>query len=53
MCHLASTTRSTQQRNGSMPIQICDWLESEKLRPQETQEQEDAEPRRMRNTPSS
>lgn len=53
MCHLASTTRFTQQRNGAMPIQICDWLEPEKLRPQETPEQEDAEPRRMRNTPSS
>lgn len=27
MLHLASTTRSRQQRNGSCPIQICDWVD--------------------------
>lgn len=26
-CHLASTTRSTKQRNGFMPIQINDWID--------------------------
>ena len=24
--HLASTTRYRQQRNGRVPIQICDWI---------------------------
>lgn len=27
-CHLASTTRSRQQRNGSNPVQICDWIDA-------------------------
>lgn len=26
-CHLASTTRSMSQKNGSMPIQIGDWID--------------------------
>lgn len=26
-CHLASTTRSRQQRNGAVPVQICDWID--------------------------
>lgn len=26
-CHLSSTTRSRQQRNGSNPIQMCDWID--------------------------
>lgn len=26
-CHLASTTRFRQQRNGKNPIQICDWID--------------------------
>jgi len=52
MCHLASTTRFTQQRNGAMPIQICDWLESEKLIGlQEEKTSRDAAPQRLRNTP--
>lgn len=25
-CHLASTTRFVQQRNGPYPIQACDWV---------------------------
>ena len=25
-CHLASTTRFRQQRNGKVPVQIGDWL---------------------------
>lgn len=32
-CHLASTTRFREQRNGPNPVQMCDWVESEKLRP--------------------
>lgn len=24
--HLASTTRFRQQRNGKVPVQICDWI---------------------------
>jgi len=26
-CHLASTTRGKQQRNGWRPIQIADWID--------------------------
>lgn len=26
-CHLKSTTRGRQQRNGWMPAQICDWID--------------------------
>lgn len=26
-CHLASTTRGTQQRNGFIPMQIADWID--------------------------
>lgn len=26
-CHLASATRTRQQRNGAMPVQICDWVD--------------------------
>lgn len=26
-CHLASTTRFRQQRNGKNPVQICDWID--------------------------
>lgn len=25
-CHLASTTRGTQQKNGWNPVQVCDWV---------------------------
>lgn len=25
-CHLASTTRVCQQKNGSVPVQISDWI---------------------------
>ena len=28
-CHLASTTRFTEQRNGRMPMQIGDWIDAE------------------------
>lgn len=28
-CHLASTTRGRQQRNGWMPLQITDWLDQQ------------------------
>ena len=27
-CHLASTSRGRQQRNGWNPVQICDWIPS-------------------------
>ena len=27
-CHLASTTRFRQQKNGKNPIQICDWIDT-------------------------
>lgn len=27
-CHLASTTRFRQQRNGKNPVQMCDWIDS-------------------------
>jgi len=30
-CHLASTTRFNQQRNGANPVQICDWVPVEKV----------------------
>ena len=30
-CHLASTTRGRQQRNGWRPVQICDWIPADKL----------------------
>jgi hypothetical protein len=30
-CHLASTTRGQQQKNGFYPAQICDWVPAEKL----------------------
>lgn len=26
-CHLASTTRFRQQRNGANPVQIADWID--------------------------
>lgn len=29
--HLASTTRSRQQRNGKCPVQVCDWIDLDKL----------------------
>lgn len=28
-CHLSSTTRGRQQRNGWVPLQICDWIAQE------------------------
>jgi hypothetical protein len=28
-CHLKSTTRGRQQRNGWNPIQMCDWIDLE------------------------
>ncbi|WP_441253643.1 hypothetical protein [Bradyrhizobium sp. 613_E4_N2_2] len=30
-CHLASTTRFVQQRNGRRPIQICDWINADAM----------------------
>ena len=29
--HLASTTRFRQQRNGKCPVQVCDWIDVDKL----------------------
>lgn len=26
-CHLASTTRGKEQKNGFYPIQMCDWID--------------------------
>jgi len=31
LCHLASTTRFRSQKNGKIPAQICDWVDSSKL----------------------
>ena len=31
-CHLASTTRFVQQRNGLRPVQIADWIAADSLR---------------------
>lgn len=31
LCHLASTTRFRQQRNGANPIQMCDWVPSKEV----------------------
>ncbi len=28
-CHLASTTRGRQQRNGWYPLQIADWIDQQ------------------------
>lgn len=28
-CHLASTTRFRQQKNGATPIQICTWVKGQ------------------------
>ncbi len=28
-CHLASTTRGTQQRNGWFPLQMGDWIDQQ------------------------
>ena len=30
-CHLASTTKFREQRNGRNPIQIGDWIENERI----------------------
>lgn len=35
--HLASTTRFVQQKNGSNPVQICDWIPAEVLASAEPQ----------------
>lgn len=31
LCHLASTTRFRQQKNGPCPIQMMDWIEHERI----------------------
>lgn len=31
LCHLASTTRFRQQKNGPYPIQMADWIEHERI----------------------
>jgi hypothetical protein len=28
-CHLASTTKGVQQKNGWNPMQLCDWIDSD------------------------
>jgi hypothetical protein len=28
-CHLASTTKGVQQKNGWNPMQICDWVDAD------------------------
>lgn len=30
-CHLASMTRMVEQKNGSRPIQISDWIDLKRL----------------------
>lgn len=30
-CHLASTTRFLQQKNGKSPVQIADWIENGRI----------------------
>lgn len=31
-CHLASTLHGTWQKNGFYPDQMCDWVESERVK---------------------
>ena len=31
-CHLASTTNFRQQKNGAIPMQIGDWIDTEVLK---------------------
>lgn len=35
-CHLASTTRYAQQRNGRRPVQIVDWIVADVLKAADT-----------------
>lgn len=30
-CHLASTTRFRKQKNGQCPVQICVWIENDRI----------------------
>lgn len=39
LCHLASTTRGRQQKNGWSPVQMCDWIQTETLKEAEKCEQ--------------
>jgi hypothetical protein len=39
-CHLASTTRGRQQRNGWVPLQICDWIDSQVILSHAIQQEE-------------
>lgn len=39
-CHLASTTRFRQQKNGKCPVQIADWIEHERILSAAMQEEE-------------
>ena len=39
-CHLASTTRFRQQKNGKCPVQIADWIENERILSAAMQEEE-------------
>jgi hypothetical protein len=41
-CHLASTTRGRQQRNGWYPIQMGDWIEADHLLSAAIQQEEAA-----------
>jgi hypothetical protein len=39
-CHLASTTRFNQQKNGRVPIQIADWIDHQVILSAAIQEEE-------------
>lgn len=39
-CHLASTTRSRQQKNGPVPVQMGDWIDHAVIRSAAIQQEE-------------
>lgn len=39
-CHLASTTRGKQQKNGWLPVQIADWIDHAAILSAAIQEEE-------------
>ena len=41
-CHLASTTRERQQKNGRVPVQIADWIDQQVILSAAIQQEEKA-----------
>lgn len=39
-CHLASTTRFRKQKNGECPVQMCDWIDNDRILSAAMQEEE-------------